>query len=259
MPETSFTALLDRTDAIGLLVMLTLLLMSVACWFQLLWKLWESHGERQRRSDFLAHFERTGNVAALERLGQTHPASHGDSAPARLSRAALHAWGQVLENRRLLAQGRPLLAIDNSDQFVIRTLAQSLAEEAARRDAGLTVLGTVGSAAPFVGLFGTVWGIYHALLGIGLGQGGQATLDKVAGPIGEALVMTACGLAVAIPAVLFYNWLVRRNAADELLLDGFAERLFVFLATETHHDTALPSPALHRPATAAMRTAGGVA
>jgi len=74
---------------------------------------------------------------------------------------------------------------------------------------GLAFLATVGSTAPFVGLFGTVWGIYHALTAIGIA--GQASIDKVAGPVGEALIMTAIGLAVAVPAVLGYNWLVRRN------------------------------------------------
>jgi biopolymer transport protein ExbB len=74
---------------------------------------------------------------------------------------------------------------------------------------GLAFLATVGSTAPFVGLFGTVWGIYHALTAIGIA--GQASIDKVAGPVGEALIMTAVGLAVAVPAVLAYNWLVRRN------------------------------------------------
>jgi biopolymer transport protein ExbB len=74
---------------------------------------------------------------------------------------------------------------------------------------GLAVLATVGSTAPFVGLFGTVWGIYHALVAIGIS--GQASIDKVAGPVGEALIMTAIGLAVAVPAVMGYNWLVRRN------------------------------------------------
>jgi biopolymer transport protein ExbB len=76
---------------------------------------------------------------------------------------------------------------------------------------GLAFLATVGSTAPFVGLFGTVWGIYNALVKIGIS--GQASIDKVAGPVGEALIMTAIGLAVAVPAVMGYNWLVRRNKA----------------------------------------------
>ena len=84
---------------------------------------------------------------------------------------------------------------------------------------GLAFLATVGSTAPFVGLFGTVWGIYHALTAIGIA--GQASIDKVAGPVGEALIMTAFGLAVAVPAVLGYNWLVRRNRAAMELVRHF--------------------------------------
>jgi biopolymer transport protein ExbB len=88
-----------------------------------------------------------------------------------------------------------------------------------RLQTGLAFLATVGSTAPFVGLFGTVWGIYHALTAIGIA--GQASIDKVAGPVGEALIMTALGLAVAVPAVLGYNWLVRRNKVAMELLRHF--------------------------------------
>jgi len=88
---------------------------------------------------------------------------------------------------------------------------------------GLAFLGTVGSTAPFIGLFGTVWGIYHALTAIGIA--GQASIDKVAGPVGEALIMTAIGLAVAVPAVLGYNWLVRRNKAVMERVRGFSAEL----------------------------------
>ncbi len=96
-----------------------------------------------------------------------------------------------------------------------------------RMQGGLSVLATVGSTAPFVGLFGTVWGIYHALVKIG--QSGQASVDKVAGPVGEALVMTAIGLAVAVPAVLGYNWLVRRNKSLMLDVRSFGADLHVVL------------------------------
>ncbi len=92
---------------------------------------------------------------------------------------------------------------------------------------GLAFLATVGSTAPFVGLFGTVWGIYHALTAIGIA--GQASIDKVAGPVGEALIMTAFGLAVAVPAVLGYNWLVRRNKAAMDMVRGFAADLHAVL------------------------------
>ena len=99
-------------------------------------------------------------------------------------------------------------------------------------ESGLTVLASVGSTAPFVGLFGTVWGVYHALINIGMS--GQGTLDKVAGPVGEALVMTALGLAVAIPAVLAYNAMVRGNRVVLAQLDSFAHDLFAFLTTGAH-------------------------
>jgi biopolymer transport protein ExbB len=91
----------------------------------------------------------------------------------------------------------------------------------------LAFLATVGSTAPFVGLFGTVWGIYHALTAIGIA--GQASIDKVAGPVGEALIMTAIGLAVAVPAVLGYNWLVRRNKAAMDMVRGFGADLHAVL------------------------------
>jgi biopolymer transport protein ExbB len=96
-------------------------------------------------------------------------------------------------------------------------------EIAERIGHGLAFLATVGSTAPFVGLFGTVWGIYHALTAIGLS--GQASIDKVAGPVGEALIMTAIGLAVAVPAVLLYNWLVRRNKSALAQIRQFSGKL----------------------------------
>ena len=94
------------------------------------------------------------------------------------------------------------------------------------------MLASVGSTAPFVGLFGTVWGVYHALVAIGLS--GQGTLEKVAGPVGEALIMTALGLAVAIPAVLAYNGFVRANRLVLAQLDAFAHDLYAVLTTGSH-------------------------
>jgi biopolymer transport protein ExbB len=118
--------------------------------------------------------------------------------------------------------------IDMSD-WVTRTLRNSIDDSTARLQGGLAILASVGSTAPFVGLFGTVWGIYHALLGIG--AAGQATIDKVAGPVGEALIMTALGLAVAIPAVLGYNALVRGNKGVLTKLNRFAHDLHAYFVT----------------------------
>ncbi len=119
-------------------------------------------------------------------------------------------------------------SLDVSD-WVTRCLRSSIDDSTAKLQSGLAILASVGSTAPFVGLFGTVWGIYHALLSIG--AAGQATIDKVAGPIGEALIMTALGLAVAIPAVLGYNALVRGNKAIITQLNRFAHDLHAYFVT----------------------------
>lgn len=118
--------------------------------------------------------------------------------------------------------------LDVSD-WVTRSLRNGIDEFTARLQTGLAVLASVGSTAPFVGLFGTVWGIYHALMSIS--TAGQATIDKVAGPIGEALIMTALGLAVAIPAVLGYNALVRGNKFVLTKLNSFAHDLHAYFVT----------------------------
>ena len=119
-------------------------------------------------------------------------------------------------------------ALDLSD-WVTRCLRNAIDDSVAKLQSGLAILASVGSTAPFVGLFGTVWGIYHALMGIGLA--GQATIDKVAGPIGEALIMTALGLAVAIPAVLGYNALVRGNKLIVGKLNRFGHDLHAYFVT----------------------------
>ncbi len=114
-------------------------------------------------------------------------------------------------------------------EWLTRSLRNSIDESTARLQSGLAVLASVGSTAPFVGLFGTVWGIYHALMSIS--TAGQASIDKVAGPIGEALIMTAMGLAVAIPAVLGYNALVRGNKVVLNKLNRFSHDLHAYFVT----------------------------
>ena len=120
-----------------------------------------------------------------------------------------------------------LLAAGGISEYLTRVLRNGIDQESTKVEYGLTVLASAGSAAPFVGLFGTVWGIYHALVQIGMS--GQGTLDKVAGPVGEALIMTAVGLAVAIPAVLAYNSFTRRNRIWLAKLDNFAHDLYVLV------------------------------
>ena len=141
--------------------------------------------------------------------------------------------------RALALEGREAAAHHNAQpqlhdslgasEWLTRALRNCIDDSTARMQGGLAVLASVGSTAPFVGLFGTVWGIYHALLSIS--SAGQATIDKVAGPIGEALVMTALGLAVAIPAVLGYNALVRGNKGVLNRLNRFAHDLHAYFLT----------------------------
>jgi biopolymer transport protein ExbB len=120
-----------------------------------------------------------------------------------------------------------LLGNVDMNTWVSMSIQRAIDNIQARTQDGLAFLATVGSTAPFVGLFGTVWGIYHALTAIGIA--GQASIDKVAGPVGEALIMTAIGLAVAVPAVLGYNWLIRRNKAAMERVRGFGADLHAVL------------------------------
>ena len=115
----------------------------------------------------------------------------------------------------------------NMNEWITMSIQRSIDNVGSRMQDGLAFLATVGSTAPFVGLFGTVWGIYHALTAIGIA--GQASIDKVAGPVGEALIMTAIGLAVAVPAVLGYNWLIRRNKAAMERVRAFGADLHAVL------------------------------
>jgi len=120
-----------------------------------------------------------------------------------------------------------MLGAIDFNTWVTLSIQRAIGNVQSRLQDGLALLATVGSTAPFVGLFGTVWGIYHALVKIGIS--GQASIDKVAGPVGEALIMTAIGLAVAVPAVLGYNWLVRRNKAVMEQVNAFGADLHAVL------------------------------
>ena len=134
--------------------------------------------------------------------------------------------------------------LDKSD-WVSRSLSQAIDEFTTRLQSGMAILASVGSTAPFVGLFGTVWGIYHALLSIG--AAGAATIDKVAGPVGESLIMTALGLAVAIPAVLGYNALVRGNKGVLHKVNRFAHDLHAYFVTGARVSAGSPAKMPHGP------------
>jgi len=136
----------------------------------------------------------------------------------------------VAESGVRAASGQGSGGMVNLNDWIAMSLNRQLEEINAKLQGGISFLASVGSVAPFVGLLGTVWGIYHALIAIGLA--GQASIDKVAGPVGEALIMTAIGLGVAIPGVLLYNYLVRRNKVINEKLRSFASDLQAYLVTK---------------------------
>ena len=200
--------MLSEGDVVSRGVAVALLLMSVASWVIILWKTW-----------------------LLGRLGPALPRSIAAFWQAPSLAQALHRV-PALDPQALLAPllqaaqaplAGTLAGVGDARARLTRVLRDGLQASSARLQYGQVLLATVGTTAPFVGLLGTVWGIYHALSG--MASSGQLTIDLVAGPVGEALIMTAAGLAVAIPAVLAYNIMGRRIVRLEAELEGFAHDL----------------------------------
>jgi biopolymer transport protein ExbB len=200
--------LLRQGDAVSKGVALALLVMSVGSWVVILWKAWlllRAHRDVARST---AAFWQAPTLAEGLRSVQLFDRE--------VLVAPLVAASQVETSGTLAGAG------DKSQQLT-RLLRDALHAVLLKLQAGQVLLATVGSTAPFVGLLGTVWGIYHALMG--MSGAGQISIDKIAGPVGEALIMTAAGLAVAIPAVLGYNILGRYIGRIEADLEGFARDL----------------------------------
>ena len=210
---------LSQTDLVGRLVLLVLLLLSLASWYLIVARSLSGLVARRRAQAFLTRFWRNGGSDLRLRL-QGEECNH---AFARLAAEGLDALADSTTGISLAAAG-------GFAEYLSRRLNHVIDDEAAAAEYGLTVLSSAASAAPYIGLFGTVWGIHHALVQIGLS--GQGTLDKVAGPVGEALIMTALGLAVAIPAVLAHNAFNRRNRLWLAHLEGFAHELYVLLTVK---------------------------
>lgn len=210
-----------QSDLVGKSLFLILLLMSMVSWYYIITKSITQYLTRQRSKSFMSFF---WNATSLDTVS-AGLALHGAGDPfSRLTSQALFAR----EHHARVGAARLVEAGSVSD-FLTRTMRKAIDEETTQLESGLTVLASVGATAPFVGLFGTVWGVYHALVAIG--ASGTASLDRIAGPVGEALIMTGLGLAVAIPAVLGYNALVRSNRVLLGRLDAFAYDLFAFLTT----------------------------
>jgi biopolymer transport protein ExbB len=204
-------ALWKGGDFISKATLLILVIMSMGSWYIIITKLYEQ-------------FKMSKQARAAEKSFWTAPSVRqgaeglGKSSPYRfIAESGLEA---TKKHTGMLS------SVDLND-WITMSIQRAVENVQSRTQDGLAFLATVGSTAPFVGLFGTVWGIYHALTAIGIA--GQASIDKVAGPVGEALIMTAFGLAVAVPAVLGYNWIVRRNKAAMERVRGFGADLHAVL------------------------------
>jgi biopolymer transport protein ExbB len=209
-------ALWTQSDLVAKAVLVILALMSIGSWYIIITKLIEQSKLGRQGKDVSKKFWGAGTVR------QGADALNKDSAYRFIAEAGIDATGK---HEGLLRH----IALNDWVTLGIQRATERI--QSSLQD-GLAFLATVGSTAPFVGLFGTVWGIYHALTAIGIA--GQASIDKVAGPVGEALIMTAIGLAVAVPAVLGYNWLVRRNKAALDSVRSFGNDLHsVLLAQST--------------------------
>ncbi len=214
-----FAHFLTQADGVGKTVLAVLLLLSVASWYLIVTRALANWLAQRRANAFLQHF---WQAKSLDEVTTALHGQQADNAFAVLATKSLEALGN--------GNTRNLAVAGGMNEYLTRTLNNAVNQEAAESEHGLTVLASAGSAAPYIGLFGTVWGIYHALVQIGMS--GQGTLDKVAGPVGEALIMTALGLAVAIPAVLAYNAFNRRNRLWLARLESFAHDLYVLLTVK---------------------------
>lgn len=216
-----FGHFIAQADFVARSILVLMLVASLTSWYLIATKAISGLRARKRSAAFLHYF---WNAPSIEAVAQHLESKTPDEPFSRLTHQ-----GIVAVRHHARHGANRLQEAGASGEFVTRALRRAIDEETSQMESGLTILASVGATAPFVGLLGTVWGIYHALLAIS--ASGSGTLDKVAGPVGEALIMTAIGLAVAIPAVLGYNFIVRSNRITQARLDGFAHDLFAFLAT----------------------------
>ena len=202
-------------------VLLTLVIMSAMSWYWTVINVLRSTRLKGQADRVTSAFWETPNAQDAIRLMEEQPKNEP------FSKIALDAAQAAAHHQR--HDGSRLAESLNRSEFVDRALRQAVTRESSGLENGLTVLATVGSTAPFVGLLGTVWGIYRALIKIG--ASGDASISAVAGPVGEALIMTAIGLFVAIPAVFAYNFFSKINSATIARFDAFAHDLHDFFAT----------------------------
>ena len=215
---TGFSHYWSQTDGISHAVAILLLLMSVFSWLYIIGKSFGAWRIRRSAGALEAFWQAPTLTDAITLL--THADAEQVFAPLAAQSAQAASLG---------AETGSLNAACDPGELITRTLRREINRVASRLESGLTLLASVGATAPFVGLLGTVWGIYHALDAVSVA--GTVQIDKVAGPVGEALIMTALGLTVAIPAVLAYNAFTRVNRVTLAELDAFAHDLHAFLTT----------------------------
>ena len=219
--QFGFENMIQHMDAVNWTVFVVLILMSVGSWFYTVVNVLKNMMLRSRAENVIRTFWETTNAQDAIRFMEEQPAGEP------FSKIALDCAQAAAHHQR--HEGSRLVEALNRSEFIDRALRQAVTRESAKLETGMTWLATVGATAPFVGLLGTVWGIYHALVKIG--ATGQASIDAVAGPVGEALIMTAIGLFVAIPAVFAYNFFARMNRNTNANFDTFAHDLHDFFAT----------------------------
>ena len=235
-------ALIQQGDLVARSTLLILLIMSLLTRFIMITKFFDQRRQRLQAIEAEKEFWTSGSLTdALVKL-------KGTSNPFR----ALAETGKQAYEYHETNKARLSGAIGTSE-WITESLQRTADSIIGRMQAGLPVLASVGSTAPFVGLFGTVWGIYHALIAIS--ASGSASIEKVAGPVGEALIMTAIGLFVAVPAVLGYNVLLRRNKNLQEAVSHFTHELHAYLISGAKMGLGMekgPSPAV-KPSPAAAR------
>jgi len=236
MSQMGFADLIHNFDVLGWIVFITLCLMSVASIYFIVANFLRNSMIRSRMERVISTFWDTPSAQDAVRFLEEQPKGEP------FSKIALDAAQAAAHHQR--NEGSRLVEALNRSEFIDRALRQAVARESLRLEGGMTVLATVGSSAPFVGLLGTVWGIYHALIKIA--ASGNASMEAVAGPVGEALIMTAFGLFVAIPAVLAYNFFVRSNRIIYARFDEFAHDLHDFFATGSRVEAGSPVAAARK-------------
>lgn len=217
MNQMNTLGFIQQGGIVTMTVALILVVMSLASWYFIVVKTLQNYQLKRAIKRTITAFWAAPHVQAG--MNQT------DDSPAL--QLAKHAIAAAQHHQTHATQHAN--EVCSFDEFIARNIRRSLTQTQSQLETGLSVLASVGSVSPFVGLFGTVWGIYHALASIS--ASGQATLDKVAGPVGEALIMTAIGLAVAIPAVLAYNAFIKQNRVMMGQVESFAQDLHTLLTT----------------------------